>query len=150
LSKKKGVVKRPLEGLVLDCSIVMAWYFADERSAYADAVARQLSDRVAFVPMNWPLEVANTLIVGERRKRATQAQAATLLKNLASMPITIDDETNLHAWSTTLSLSREQNLTAHDSAYLELAMRRGLPLATLDEKLKTAAQAVGATLYGIH
>ncbi len=74
-----------------------------ETSTYADAVARQLSDQMAFVPLNWPLEVANTLIVGERRKRSTQAQAATLLKNLASMPITIDDETNLHAWSRTPS-----------------------------------------------
>jgi predicted nucleic acid-binding protein len=150
LTKTKGVAKRPPEGLVLDCSIVMAWYFVDESSAYADAVARQLPDMMAFVPLNWPLEVTNTLIVGERRKRSTQAQAASLLKNLAAVPITIDDETNLHAWSTTLSLAREQNLTAYDAAYLELAMRRGLPLATLDDKLKAAAQAVGVMLYGVH
>jgi predicted nucleic acid-binding protein len=135
LTKTKGVAKRPPEGLVLDCSIVMAWYFVDESSAYADAVARQLPDMMAFVPLNWPLEVTNTLIVGERRKRSTQAQAASLLKNLAAVPITIDDETNLHAWSTTLSLAREQNLTAYDAAYLELAMRRGLPLATLDDNM---------------
>jgi predicted nucleic acid-binding protein len=150
LTKTKGVAKRPPEGLVLDCSIVMAWYFVDESSAYADAVARQLRDMMAFVPLNWPLEVTNTLTVGERRKRSTQAQAASLLKNLAAVPITIDDETNLHAWSTTLSLAREQNLTAYDAAYLELAMRRGLPLATLDDKLKAAAQAVGVMLYGVH
>ena len=146
MRKKKSLAKRPVEGLVLDCSIVMAWYFVDERSPFADAVARQLTYQRAFVPLNWTLEVINTLIVGEQRKRSTQAQAATLLKNLAAMPITIDDETNLHAWSTTLSLAREQNLTAYDAAYLELAMRRGLPLATLDEHLKAASQAVGVAL----
>ncbi len=150
MSKKKGIAKRPPEGLVLDCSIVMAWYFADETSSYADNVARSLPSQMAFVPQNWPLEVTNTLVMGERRKRSTQAQAARLLKNLAALPITIDDETNLHAWSATLSLAREQNLTSYDAAYLELAMRRGLPLATLDDKLKTAAQAVGVPLYDIH
>ena len=78
MSKKKGIAKAPTEGLVLDCSIVMAWFFADESSDYADLVARQLPERRAFVPSNWPLEVANTLLVGERRKRSTQAQAAKL------------------------------------------------------------------------
>jgi predicted nucleic acid-binding protein len=150
LSKKKGVAKAPTEGMVLDCSIVMAWFFTDERSDYADDVARQLPTRMAFVPSNWPLEVANILIVGERRKRSTQAQAATLIKNLTALPISIDDETNLHAWSSTLGLAREQNLTAYDAAYLELAMRRGLPLATLDDRLNTAATAVGVPLYGVH
>jgi predicted nucleic acid-binding protein len=148
LSKKKGVAKASKEGLVLDCSIVMAWYFVDESSAYADTVARQLPDQRAFVPLNWSLEVANSLIVGERRKRSTQAQAASFIKNLLAMPITIDDETNLRVWSTTLNLARENNLSAYDATYLELAMRRGFPLASLDEKLKDAAKAVGVTLYG--
>jgi predicted nucleic acid-binding protein len=128
----------------------MAWYFADETSAYADQIARALPERVAFVPMLWPLEVANVLLIGERRKRSTQAQAARLLASLAEMPITVDDETNLHAWGGTLSLAREQNLTAYDAAYLELAMRRGLPLATLDDKLKAAATTIGVPLYGVH
>jgi predicted nucleic acid-binding protein len=121
-----------------------------QRSTYADAVARRLPDQVAFVPLNWPLEVTNTLVVGERRKRSTQAQAARFLENLAALAITIDDETNVHAWSTTLSLARSHNLSAYDAAYLELAIRRGLPLATLDDKLKAAAQAVGVALCGTH
>ncbi|WP_026012196.1 type II toxin-antitoxin system VapC family toxin [Singulisphaera acidiphila] len=135
--------------MILDCSIVMAWFFADESSEYADDVARQLPDQMAYVPSNWPLEVANTLIMGERRKRSTQTQAARLIKNLAALPITVDEESNLHAWNSTLSLAREQNLTAYDAAYLELAMRRGLPLATLDDKLKAAATAVGVPLFGL-
>jgi predicted nucleic acid-binding protein len=150
LSKKKGVAKRLGEGLVLDCSIVMAWYFVDETSDYADGIARQLPGQRAFVPLNWPLEVANILLVAERRKRSTQAQAARLIKNLAALPITMDDETNLQAWSSTLSLAREHNLSAYDATYLELAMRRGLPLASLDEELKTAAKAVGVSLYAVH
>ncbi|AGA28315.1 putative nucleic acid-binding protein, contains PIN domain [Singulisphaera acidiphila DSM 18658] len=149
MSKKKGVAKAPKEGMILDCSIVMAWFFADESSEYADDVARQLPDQMAYVPSNWPLEVANTLIMGERRKRSTQTQAARLIKNLAALPITVDEESNLHAWNSTLSLAREQNLTAYDAAYLELAMRRGLPLATLDDKLKAAATAVGVPLFGL-
>ncbi|MFI5459695.1 MAG: type II toxin-antitoxin system VapC family toxin [Isosphaerales bacterium] len=150
MSKKKGIAKRSPEGLVLDCSIVMAWYFVDESSEYADQVARRLPQQAAFVPLNWPLEVANVLLMGERRKRSTQAQAARLLKTLEGLPITLDDETNRHAWNTTLSLARAHDLTAYDAAYLELAMRRDLPLASLDDKLKAAAQAVGVPLYGIH
>jgi predicted nucleic acid-binding protein len=149
LSKKKRVTKRLKEGLVLDCSIVMAWYFVDESDAYADLVARRLPDRMAFVPVNWPLEVANTLIIGERRKRSTQAQAARMITYLAAMPISVDDETNLHARTTTLSLARQQDLTAYDAAYLELALRRGLPLATLDGQLKAAAKAAGVPIYEV-
>ena len=106
--------------------------------------------QAAFVPLNWPLEVANVLLMGERRKRSTQTQATRLLKTLKVLPITLDDETNLHAWNITLSLSRAHDLTAYDAAYLELAIRRGLPLASLNDKLKTAAQAVSVPLYGIH
>jgi predicted nucleic acid-binding protein len=147
--KKKAISKRIKEGFVLDCSIVMAWYFVDESDAYADQVARELPDRIAFVPMNWPLEVANTLILGERRKRSTQAQAARMIANLAAMPISIDDETNVQAWTTTLNLARQQSLTAYDAAYLELALRRGLPIATLDDQLKSAAKVAGVSLYAI-
>jgi predicted nucleic acid-binding protein len=147
LSKRKGLAKRRTEGMVLDCSIVMAWYFADEQSDYADHVARRLPQHAAIVPVNWPLEVANVLVIGERRKRSTQAHAARLLKTLKGLPITVDDETNLHAWETTISLARAHGLTAYDAAYLELAVRRGLPLATLDDTLKVAAHAAGVALY---
>ena len=150
MSRKKGIAKRPPDGLILDCSLVMAWYFADESSDYADQVARDLPATTAFVPLNWPLEVANVLLIGERRRRSTQAQATRFLASLASLPIATDDETNLHAWQATSSLAREHGLTAYDAAYLELALRRGLPLATLDDQLRTAAQAVGVPLYGVH
>ncbi len=149
MSRKKGVAARPLTGLVLDCSIVGAWYFDDESDDYADEVARHLASTTAYLPQLWHLEVANLLVLGERRKRSTQAQAAHFLASLAAMPITTDDVTHLHALSDTLSLARAHQLTSYDAAYLELALRRGLPLASLDEKLKTAARASGASLFHV-
>lgn len=136
-----------LQEFVLDGSITMAWYFQDERNDYADAVRDGMDRSQAVVPSLWPLEVANTVVMGERRKRSTPAQAATWLGFLGVLPIVVDGETTARAWGETLGLARAHNLSAYDAAYLELAMRRGLPLATLDEKLKAAAAAVGVSLY---
>ncbi len=136
-----------LPEFVLDGSVTMAWYVQDERNDYADAVRDGLDRSQAVVPSLWPLEVANTVVMGERRKRSTPAQAATWLGFLGVLPIVVDGETTARAWGETLGLARAHNLSAYDAAYLELAMRRGLPLATLDEKLKAAAAAVGVSLY---
>ena len=102
------------------------------------------------MPDLWHLEVANTLIVGEYGNRSTQANTVTWLGFFNSLPIAVDEETKAHAFGDALSLAREHGLSVYDAAYLELAMRRGLPLATLDDKLKTAAGAVGVPLYGVH
>src|SRR3954454_21487701 len=128
---------------VLDGSVTMAWYFKDESSQYADSVLAGLAAARAVVPSLWSLEVANTVLMGERRKRSTQSQAATWLGFLGALPIETDDETSARAWGDALNVARAQNLSAYDAAYLELAMRRGLPLATLDAKLQAAASAVG-------
>jgi predicted nucleic acid-binding protein len=132
---------------VLDGSVTMSWYFQDKANEYADSVRDSLGPWQAVGPGLWPLEIANTLVVGERRKRSTPAQAATWLTLLKAFPITVDAETAVHAWVETLALARAQNLSAYDAAYLELAMRRGLPLATLDDKLRASATAVGVSLY---
>jgi predicted nucleic acid-binding protein len=150
LSKKKGVAKPPKEGLVIDSSIAIAWCFPDERDTYSQSVLNALVSRQAIVPDFWHLEVANTLIVGERRKRSTQANTVTWLGFFNALPIAVDEETKTHAFGDTLSLAREHGLSVYDAAYLELAMRRGLPLATLDDKLTTAAAAAGVPLYGVH
>lgn len=132
---------------VLDNSVTMSWCFPDEQDPYALDVLKALPKASAAVPTIWHLEVANILLVGERRSRITQSDSATFLGILGSLPIAVDGETTDHAFGGILSLSRAQNLSAYDAAYLELAMRRGLPLAALDGKLKTAAAAVGVPLY---
>ena len=140
---------RAAPGFVLDNSIVMAWSFEDETSPYADAVLDRLTSGRAIVPSLWPLEVANALLMGERRKRSTEAETIRWIGILNRLPIVIDDETNTRAWGETVALARGHKLSAYDAAYLELAMRSGLPLATLDERLKTVAQAVGVLPYSI-
>src|SRR3954447_4177928 len=138
-----------MKEFVLDGSVTMAWYFKDEMSDYADAVRDGMDQSQAVVPSLWPLEVANTIVMGERRKRSTPAQAAVWLGLLSVLPIVVDGETTARAWGNTLGLARAHNLSAYDAAYLELAMRRGVPIATLDEKLRNVAQAVGVLLFAV-
>lgn len=146
-AKAKGRRRNPAAGFVLDNSIAMAWSFEDEASDYADAALDRLAHTSALVPVLWPLEVANALLMGERRGRSTEAETRRWLAILASLPITIDPDSNANVWSDTLTLARGHGLTAYDAAYLELDIRRGLPLATIDKKLKKAAEAVGAMLF---
>jgi predicted nucleic acid-binding protein len=132
---------------VLDGSIALAWYFRDEADPYADAVAAGFATARATVPLIWRLEVANALLMGERRQRSTEAQASKWLAYLQSLPIVLDDETNDRAWSEVLSVGRAHRLSAYDAAYLELALRRRLPLATLDKQLKAAAATAGIAAF---
>jgi predicted nucleic acid-binding protein len=149
LTQGKKPTKPRKEGLVIDSSISIAWCFPDEQDEYSQAVLDALTSERACVPDHWHLEVANTLLVGERRKRSTQANTVTWLGFLAALPIVVDEESSAHAFGNTLSLARDHGLSAYDAAYLELAMRRGLPLATLDDKLKTAAAAAGVPLFAV-
>src|SRR3954453_9778770 len=134
---------------VLDGSVTMAWYFKDEMNDYANAVRAGMDQSQAVVPSLWSLEVANTVVMGEGRNRSPPPQAATWLGFLSVLPIVVDGETTARAWGDTLGLARAHNFSAYDAAYLELAMRRGLPLATLDDKLQAPAAAVGVSLFSI-
>jgi predicted nucleic acid-binding protein len=134
---------------VLDGSVTLAWGFEDEDDEYAEAILDRMPELQAHVPGLWHLEVANALVVGERRRRTTPADTAQFLAILGAFPITVDDETVARAWSDTLHLARAHNLSTYDAAYLELALRRGLPLASLDDRLKAAAVAVGVPLFEI-
>ncbi len=145
MGRKKAKAKPG--GFVLDCSIAVAWFFEDEADAYAEAVEDSLAAAAAVVPSLWRLEVANALLIGERRKRTTEAKVSAFLTLLQSLPIETDDETGLRAWHETLQLARAQQLSVYDAAYLELALRRGQPLATLDNKLKTVAGTLGVPEY---
>ncbi len=146
MGKKKPKAKG--EAFVLDCSLTVAWFFEDETDDYAQAVEDSLTSAAAIVPTLWPLEVANALLMGERRKRATEAKVTTFLGLLKSLPIAVDDETAGRAWQESIQLARTHHLSVYDAAYLELALRRGLPLATLDDRLQAAADAVGLGAYG--
>jgi predicted nucleic acid-binding protein len=125
----------------------MAWYFKDEVNAYANSVRRALSGARAVVPALWPIEVANILVLGERRRRSTEAEASKWLRYLQMLPIRVDEETAARAWSDTLQVARLYDLTVYDAAYLELAIRLGLPLASLDDKLKAVAALAGVAEY---
>jgi predicted nucleic acid-binding protein len=141
--------KRPkqADAFVLDGSVALAWFFEDEMSAYAESVEDSLERTAAVVPSLWALEVANALLVGERRKRTTAEKATEFTRLLSALPITFDDQASAHAFPEILSLARTHGLSAYDAAYLELALRRALPLASLDRRLKTAARAAGVALY---
>ena len=145
MAKKRG--RRKLPEFVLDCSVTMAWYFKDEANAYANAVRRSLSRALAIVPAIWPLEVANILVLGERRLRSTEAEASKWLRYLQLLPIRVDDETSERAWSDILHVARSYRRSAYDAAYLELAIRSGLPLASLDDNLKKTAASAGVAEY---
>ena len=132
---------------VLDGSVAMAWFFKDESSPYADRVAGSFSLWRAVVPAIWHLEIANAVLMGERRGRSTEAQASRWFTFLRSLPIAPDEETNQHAWGDVLHLGRAHQLSAYDASYLELAVRRGVELASLDDKLKAAASALGVGLF---
>jgi predicted nucleic acid-binding protein len=134
--------------LVIDSSMTLAWYFEDEKTDASIAVLNRVAESGAVVPALWHLEVLNGLQVAVRRNRITAAYRDASLADLGALVIAVDPGTNEHAWSATLRLCERFNLTAYDAAYLELALRRQLPLATLDGTLIRAAQGEGVALVG--
>jgi predicted nucleic acid-binding protein len=134
--------------LVIDASLTMAWYFDDESTPATDALLDRVANIGAIVPGLWRLEVANAFQTAIRRQRIDAVYRDASLAELGLMPITVDADTNTYAWSSTLRLSERFSLTLYDAAYLELAQRRSLPLATLDRDLRTAAPALQIELLG--
>ena len=135
--------------LVIDSSMTLAWYFEDEKTESSLAVLRRVADAGAIVPALWRLEVLNGLQVAVRRGRIDSAYRDASLADLQSLVIAIDPATNRQAWSATLRLCERFGLTPYDAAYLELAQRRQLPLATLDAALIRAARADNVQLAGV-
>lgn len=134
--------------LVLDSSATLAWVYADEVTEPIRHVFDLVSASGAWVPGLWKLEVANILEMGVRRGRHDAAFRNSTLSDLALLPIAVDAETDRQAWGTTLRLSECHRLTVYDAAYLELALRRGLPLASLDGELRRAAQTEKVIVLG--
>jgi len=133
--------------LVLDCSVTMAWCFEDECDEIADAVLGAIGATEVWVPALWPIEVANVLLVAERRSRITSAGSARFLELLGGLPIHIDGSTHERALSSVLSTGRELGLSAYDAAYVDLAVRLGATLATRDKRLERVCQKAGIDVF---
>lgn len=131
--------------LVLDASVALAWCFDNEATEAGDRVLERVANDAAAVPAIWHVEVANVLALAERRRRITQARSAQFITLIEGLEIIVDEETPSRAFTRILDLAREQRLTAYDAAYLELAMRLGVPLASKDRDLCDAAERVGVT-----
>ena len=131
-----------MTGFVLDASVALAWCFDDESTPVAWGLLDRLRSAPAHVPALWALEVGNILLGAERRRRITQARAVEFVGILGELDIRVDHEVAGRAFRDVLPLARAQRLTTYDAAYLELAMRLGLPLATKDAALVRAAAAL--------
>jgi predicted nucleic acid-binding protein len=129
---------------VLDASIAMAWCFEDETTQETDAVLDRIVEDPAVVPAVWELEIANVLLVGERRGRLTESQAARFVSLLSTLPINVSEIAA--PMSTMIATGRRHGLSSYDAAYLILAESEGIPLATTDRALQKAAKAAGVQL----
>jgi len=135
-----------VSALVIDSSAALSCCFEDEASARPDASFEQVRDQGAVVPALWHLEVANVLLQAEKRGRITMADVTMRLGLIAELPISTDNKATARAWREILALARAQGLTTYDATYLELAIRRGLPLVTKDEALVAAAGRTGVAI----
>jgi predicted nucleic acid-binding protein len=124
---------------VLDSSVALAWLLPDEANERTDALADRLEQENAHVPSIWSLEVGNALMTALRRKRISDGDFDRCISALSALPIEVDPTAGLAG---VLSIARRFGLTSYDAAYLELAQRRGFPLATLDEKMRQACKAL--------
>jgi predicted nucleic acid-binding protein len=136
-----------MTALVLDSSVALAWAFGDQGDHYTEGVLAAMLEAEAFVPSLWVMEVANGLLVAERRQRLTAADADAFARNLAALPIRLDDGDTPQGVGAILAQGRTHGPSVYGAAYVTLALRLDLPLATKDETLRTAARRAGVRLY---
>jgi predicted nucleic acid-binding protein len=130
-----------IEQFVVDNSVVMSWCFKDETNNYADTILDKLTESAAVVPSIWPLEVVNVLLVAERQKRLSESDSIRFLTLLSQLPIIVEYE-RPEMMKELLALARSNKLSSYDASYLDLAMRKGFPIATLDNRLIVAARRI--------
>lgn len=135
-----------IEHFVVDNSVVMSWCFKDETNQYADAILDKLSEVTAVVPPIWPLEVVNVLLVAERMKRLSEADSTRFITLLSQLPIVVEADGPERMMKEILALARANDLSSYDASYLDLAMRRGFPIATLDDKIIEAAKRINVPI----
>ncbi len=134
---------------VLDSSVALAWVLPGEGTDATEVLLDEIAADGAAASGLWPLETANVLLHAEKARRITIDERRRSLTTLAALPIHIDPDTAAQAWNRTLGLAEAQGLTLYDASYLELAQRRGLPLATLDRDLRAAAETSSVPLLGL-
>jgi predicted nucleic acid-binding protein len=131
--------------LVIDASMLVAWFLDGKSDLRVETVFDAVTRVETLAPSLFYYEIRNALLVSERRNRITEAMSAAFLRDLGLLPIRLEpagDDTSL------MTLARKRKLTVYDAAYLELAKREGLPIATLDRALEKAAVAEGIALFG--
>ena len=133
---------------VVDCSIAMAWLFHDEATPKTVALLNRLATETALVPAWWFIEITNVLAMAERKGRIIAKESDAFIADLGKLGFERDDEAPDRAFTHLLVLCRKHRLTSYDAVYLDLAIRRNLPLATLDEELRKTAKKVGVPLLG--
>lgn len=132
---------------MLDASASLTLVLEDEDPGYATRLTERLASATAYVPLHWPLEATNGLLVAYRRGRMTLEATGRARELLLRLPIEIDDATGSQVWSPTFALAERYRLTTYDAAYLELAVRLNVTLATLDQGLADAARELGVRLF---
>jgi predicted nucleic acid-binding protein len=140
-------LKQITNGIVVDASVALAWCFPDEESAYANSILVALENQTILVPAIWSVEIANALVVGERRKRIRRPEMGRFLELLKVLSIVEDRQMFADAINNFLALAQLHKLTAYDAAYLDLAARFAVPLATLDGELQKAARTAGIGIF---
>ena len=129
---------------VVDASMAFAWVLPNQASAEAEALLERIETGVeAVVPPLWFLEVANGLLVAQRRKRVTAAERMLALVRLSALSLTVDEDAARDVFGRTSMLAEQFGLSVYDAAYLEVALRRNLPLGTRDHALRSAAERSG-------
>ena len=136
-----------MAGFIPDASAALPWCFEDEASQWTEALLNRLAGgEQIIVPAHWPLEVTNGLLMAVRRGRVTGEKVRRFIEDLHALSLVIEPPLSPGFWPRVLDIAEQHRLTAYDAAYLELAQRAGLPLATLDEDLHKAAATVGVQL----
>lgn len=131
--------------IVVDASVMGPLLFEDEAESMIATLPQSLADGDCIVPAHWRFEVANQILVGARRGRATPDEVDLMLVAIAALPVDVDPDSIDQAWLETYQLAANHKLTIYDAAYLELALRLGLPVATFDKALINAANECGIT-----
>ena len=134
--------------LILDCSMAMAWCFSDEGTEETTRIQDRMVAETAIVPAHWFLEVVNVLAMAEKKNRISAVDSTRFVQLLATLQIELDDRFPARVFDHVLPLCRSHQLTSYDAAYLDLAVRTQLPLASLDDRLRSAAISLGVQVLG--